>query len=89
MVDALLWNSPKEKEGIDHLKDWRRRLEPEEYEDDDRFMLRSHITHIVTSWKFALHNIGLGSYEDAHRKAADDLISLAFQLRPNSGHTFW
>ena len=79
----FLLRDPDEKLGVSDLLEWLDELGPGQLEDDDRYHAKELLYSICMAWRYLSLNLGATSREDAHRKAVDDLIAWAFQMRPN------
>ncbi|EJC98542.1 uncharacterized protein FOMMEDRAFT_143028 [Fomitiporia mediterranea MF3/22] len=73
---------------VEDIRSWIENICTEKLEDTDRYNFRGWFPHLCASWKSFINTKRRKKNESGCRKSVDNIIEVAFELRPNSDHVW-
>ncbi|EJC99908.1 uncharacterized protein FOMMEDRAFT_170403 [Fomitiporia mediterranea MF3/22] len=88
IVELLQCMGDVSEGAVEDIRSWIENICTEKLEDTDRYNFRGWFPHLCASWKSFINAKRREKNKSSCRKGVDNIIEVAFELRPNSDH-FW
>ncbi|EJC99927.1 uncharacterized protein FOMMEDRAFT_160402 [Fomitiporia mediterranea MF3/22] len=88
IVELLQYMGDVSESAVEDIRSWIENICSEKLEDIDRYNFRGWFPHICASWKSFINAKGREKNKSSCRKGVDNIIEVAFELRPNSDHVW-